>query len=125
MATALSAGAVRDLHSQPQDEQTALATEPTLQVLSVKKVSSAAGTDRYRCALPSLCQPTATDGDRLIMSDGVHFMQAMLATQLNHMITSDPPALEKNTIVRLIQYACNIVQNRRYVLPLVPTRSHA
>lgn len=50
---------------------------------------------------------------RLILSDGEYFMQAMLATQLNHLLTNDPPAFEKNTVVKLITYACNVVQNRR------------
>lgn len=42
-------------------------------------------------------------------------MQAMLATQLNHLLTSDPPSFEKHTVVKLLTYACNVVQNRRLV----------
>jgi hypothetical protein len=41
----------------------------------------------------------------------------MLATQLNHLIASDPPAIEKNSIIKLVTYACNVVQNRRYATP--------
>lgn len=53
------------------------------------------------------------DTRRLIISDGVHFMQAMMATQLNHMLTGDTPEVQRNTIIKLTSYACNIVQGRR------------
>lgn len=37
----------------------------------------------------------------------------MLATQLNHMLATNPPQLERNTVIKLNTYACNVVQNRR------------
>lgn len=41
----------------------------------------------------------------------------MLATQLNGLLATDPPSIEKNTVIKLNTYACNVVQNRRSVPP--------
>lgn len=54
----------------------------------------------------------------LILSDGDHFVQAMLTTTLNDLVTGDEPAISKFTIVKLPTYAVNVVQNRRCVLLL-------
>lgn len=75
--------------------------QPVFQVLHVKKVSGTGPqTDRYR----------------LILSDGAHFIQAMLATQHNHLLESS--AVQKNTLVRLTSFALNMVQDRRLVIIL-------
>lgn len=47
-------------------------------------------------------------------------MQAMLATQLNDLVHGNPPVIEKNSIIKLVTYACNIVQGRRYVPIFLP-----
>jgi len=75
--------------------------QPVFQVLHVKKVSgNGPQTDRYR----------------LILSDGAHFIQAMLATQHNHLLESQ--AVQKNTLVKLTSFALNMVQDRRLVIIL-------
>lgn len=48
---------------------------------------------------------------RVILSDGTHFIQSMLATQLNHMVESKE--LDKNVVVKLSQYVTNAVQGRK------------
>jgi replication factor A1 len=78
-------------------------SQPVVQLLSVKKINpagngpAAAAADRYR----------------VIVSDGVHFIQAMLATQLNHMV--DEEKIVRHGIVRLDGFTVNFVQNRRSV----------
>ncbi|GAA5947290.1 hypothetical protein JCM3765_001610 [Sporobolomyces pararoseus] len=78
--------------------------EPILQVLSCKKVSSSAqGTaERYR----------------LVLSDGEYFVQSMMATTQNHWVTSTETPIQKHTLIKLLSYAVNDVQNRRIVIAL-------
>lgn len=66
-----------------------------LQVLNVKKVASTNGSDRYR----------------LIVSDGIHYMQAMIATQLNDIIMDDK--LQRNGYIQVEKYVTNNVQDKR------------
>jgi hypothetical protein len=49
----------------------------------------------------------------LILSDGIHFIQAMLATQINRLVTEN--LVDKLSVIRLDNYACNVVQNRKCV----------
>jgi enterochelin esterase-like enzyme len=49
---------------------------------------------------------------RLVISDGVHFQQAMLATQLNELVNDGQ--LQPKCVVRLNEYICNTVHGRRY-----------
>mmetsp|Transcript_5425 Transcript_5425/g.9489 ORF Transcript_5425/g.9489 Transcript_5425/m.9489 type:complete len:641 (+) Transcript_5425:41-1963(+) len=72
---------------------------PTLQVINVKKVQGA-GADRFR----------------LIISDGQYYAQCMLATQLNHLVSSNE--LQELCIVKLTNYVVNNVQGRRIVIGL-------
>ncbi|KAK0196644.1 hypothetical protein F5146DRAFT_970742 [Armillaria mellea] len=73
----------------------------TLQVLSTKKVPQAKGAqDRYR----------------IILSDGVHYIQAMLATQLNPLV--DEETVTKNTVVLVEKMTCSTVQERRLIVVL-------
>ncbi len=75
-------------------------SQVTLQVLSTKKVPQSKGAqDRYR----------------IILSDGVHYIQAMLATQLNSLV--DEETVTKNTVVLVEKMTCSIVQERRYASP--------
>ncbi|KAK0229030.1 hypothetical protein IW262DRAFT_1354294 [Armillaria fumosa] len=76
-------------------------SQVTLQVLSTKKVPQSKGAqDRYR----------------IILSDGVHYIQAMLATQLNSLVDEDKVA--KNTVVLVEKMTCSIVQERRLIVVL-------
>ncbi|GAA5921776.1 hypothetical protein JCM1841_001858 [Sporobolomyces salmonicolor] len=97
----LSTGAISAMYQGIEDQ---VSTEPVVQVLSVKKVASsgANGTDRYR----------------LILSDGEHFAQAMLATALNDFVAGDAPVVTKNSIIKLLTYAVNDVQTRRIIICL-------
>ncbi|GAA5888099.1 hypothetical protein JCM6882_000280 [Rhodosporidiobolus microsporus] len=100
MSAELTQGAAVAMYEQ---QDTPASVEPSLQVLSVKRVNQTGqGTDRYR----------------LILSDGEHFVQAMLTTTLNDFVTGDEPAVTKFSIVKLSSYAVNEVQNRRIVIIL-------
>lgn len=50
---------------------------------------------------------------RLILSDGVHFIQSMLATQLNSFV--EDKSLDKNVVIKLTQFVTNAVQGRKWV----------
>ncbi|KAJ3900880.1 hypothetical protein F5879DRAFT_1004285 [Lentinula edodes] len=75
----------------------------TLQVLSLKKV----GKQTEGVNLPS-------DRYRIVLSDGVQFIQAMLATQLNEMVVDKH--LTRFTIVCVERLSCNYVQEKRLVI---------
>ncbi|TPX37051.1 hypothetical protein SmJEL517_g00865 [Synchytrium microbalum] len=73
---------------------------PLVQVLNVKAVDNTSG-KRYR----------------LIISDGQHYMQAMLATQLNSLM--DDGQVGKNALIRLKRYLCNPVPNKSSKLLII------
>ena len=56
----------------------------------------------HRCPIP-----------RAILSDGVLFIQAMMATQLNPLVEAGE--INKFTVICVQQFACNYVQTRKYV----------
>lgn len=99
MASPLTAGACQTLYfTEPPPDSSTLT--PTLQVLSIKKINAQPGAatanvDRYR----------------IILSDGNYFIQSMLATQMNHLVTNKD--IDKNSVIKLNGFACNAVQNRR------------
>jgi replication factor A1 len=95
----LSSGICRRLNEAPEEEIESLASGHTVQLLSVKKVS------------PTTNTTTPTDRYRIIISDGVHFVQAMLATQLNELVTAGQ--INKNTVVVIDRLACNFVSDKR------------
>ncbi|GHJ87289.1 hypothetical protein NliqN6_3691 [Naganishia liquefaciens] len=103
MADQLTTDAVSTIfHAEPPVDATVL--QPTLQILNIKKIQAAANSmDRYR----------------LIMSDGKHYLQAMLGTQLNNLVETN--ALTKNGLITLTQYATNVVQGRRLLIVLGAT----
>jgi replication factor A1 len=78
----------------PGTDDPVLKTEPVIQVLSIKRVTSASG-DRYR----------------IILSDGLHYIQSMLATQLNGMVNENE--INRLAIVRLKSFTVNKVQEKR------------
>ncbi|EIN07090.1 replication factor-a protein [Punctularia strigosozonata HHB-11173 SS5] len=105
MAEQLTRGlCLRLQHAQTDDQEIYLSC-PTVQFLSIKKISptgppGANAPDRYR----------------IIMSDGEHFVQAMLATQLNHLIEDE--TIGKHSIVVLDRFTANVVQERRLIIIL-------
>ncbi|OAY69163.1 replication protein A 70 kDa DNA-binding subunit A-like [Ananas comosus] len=72
---------------------------PVLQVWDLRLVNTAQSTtERYR----------------MLLSDGVHMQQAMLATQMNGIVKSG--SLQKGSIVQLNEYICNVIQGRRIII---------
>jgi replication factor A1 len=100
----LSAGSVHSMNSGRTD------MSPNVQLLDIKRIASnsAASQDRFR----------------LVISDGQHYMQAMLATQLNYIVEQNQ--VEQYSVVQLQEYICNMVQNRKIViaLRLQPVQKH-
>ncbi|KAJ4779252.1 Replication A 70 kDa DNA-binding subunit [Rhynchospora pubera] len=73
--------------------------QPVLQISDVRQVSTAQNTtERYR----------------MLLSDGAHTQQAMLATQLNSLVKEGN--LQAGSIVRLNEYICNEIQGRRIII---------
>lgn len=52
-----------------------------------------------------------SDRWRLVLSDGKHYAQSMLATQQNEMISNGD--LQEMCIIKLTDYIVNVVQNKR------------
>ncbi|KAJ3099448.1 Replication factor A protein 1 [Phlyctochytrium planicorne] len=73
---------------------------PVVQVLSIKKFGDGTQQDRYR----------------FVLSDGVHFTQAMLATQMNSKM--DAEEIVKNSVIQLANYIVNDVNDRRIIIIL-------
>lgn len=99
----LSEGAIQEIISKPVEEHP---HQPILQILGIKQIQSKGsdgkGNDRYR----------------LVLSDGIHVLtSAMLATQLNEMVTSEQ--LEVKAVIQLNKYICNVIQETRKVLILM------
>lgn len=106
MLPELSKGTCQLFKNAQPDDPDVFNTEYTVQFLFVKKVGNTGvdgrgGFDRYR----------------IIMSDGTHYMQAMLATQLNSMV--EQQQIMKGSIVVLEKLTCNYVQEKRYALCVI------
>src|SRR6267154_4463269 len=113
----LSGGICQRLHTGDSNDETIWSTKPTLQFLSIKKVVPGAN--------PGPNNPNATtDRYRIIISDGQHFLQAMLATQLNYLVEED--RIGKNTIALVENMSCQTITDKRSVSRLSPfvQRSH-
>lgn len=76
---------------------------PVVQVTDLKRISN--GTT-----------PGSSARYRLAISDGTHFQQAMIATQLNFLITEN--RIQVNSLVRLMEIICNAVQDKCIVIIL-------
>uniref|UniRef100_A0A7S2MWW4 Replication protein A subunit n=1 Tax=Helicotheca tamesis TaxID=374047 RepID=A0A7S2MWW4_9STRA len=97
----LTHGAVRTL-AQTDGHNSLPTFMPTVQIIHVKKVETpgGAGSERFRA----------------IISDGQHYVQGMLATQLNHLV-HDKQIME-NSIVKVDEFMNNTVQNRTVIILL-------
>jgi len=93
MAGSLTPGAIKEICGA----NCSSSLKPVLQVIDLKLVQSqqANNTERYR----------------LVLSDGSFYQQGMLATQMNELVHS--AKLQKGSVVRLTQFICNDVQNRK------------
>ncbi|KAJ7481204.1 hypothetical protein B0H11DRAFT_2024671 [Mycena galericulata] len=98
----LSGGSCSALQNADPSDTSLFDSPHTLQLLSLKHVNSNATStvDRYR----------------IIISDGEHFIQAMLATQLNNLVQENE--IRKNTIVNITKMTCNFVQDKRLLIIL-------
>ncbi|OBZ69131.1 Replication factor A protein 1 [Grifola frondosa] len=104
MAPQLTAGICARLNNAKDADDDILNCSPTLQFLSFKKVTPNAGSS------------TNVDRYRIIVSDGEHFLQAMLATQLNHLV--EEGQIIKQTIAIIEKFTCNMVQGKRLLIVL-------
>lgn len=77
---------------------------PIVQVIDLKVIGT-----------PSTTNNTNNTGRRyrLIISDGVHFQQAMLATQMNTLVTEE--RLQNLGIIRMVEFVTNVIAKKRYV----------
>lgn len=77
---------------------------PKCQILSLKKLQT------------SNASVNVSERYRVVLSDGVHYTQAMLATQLKPLVENG--SLDKNVVVRISQFTSNTVQNRKILILL-------
>jgi replication factor A1 len=96
----LKSGCIREMF------QGTVNTPCAVQVLEVKRLSSSS----------TAGSAPAAERFRLSISDGIHFMQAMVATQLNPRVSNEE--IKKDTIIQLEDCICNLIQNRRIVIIL-------
>ncbi|KAJ6525476.1 hypothetical protein DFH09DRAFT_1188504 [Mycena vulgaris] len=98
----LTTGSCEALQNAAPGDASLFDATHTLQLLSIRLVNSngTSAVDRYR----------------IIVSDGEHFIQAMLATQLNHLVKDEE--ISKNTIVNITKMTCNFVQDKRLLIIL-------
>ncbi|KAF5356545.1 hypothetical protein D9758_008221 [Tetrapyrgos nigripes] len=98
MAHELEEGVCTRLAAATPNDDVLLTTPHVLQVLSIKKLIGSSSTDRFR----------------VILSDGKYFTQAMLATQLNHLVHDH--TLDKHTIIRTNGMSCHFVRDNRLLI---------
>ena len=89
----LSSGCIRAIYQGQEPKQ------PIVQIIDIKKIQGPSG------------QQNQQERFRLVISDGSHFQQAMVSTQLNELIHTQTIATQ--SLVRLDDYLCNTVQERR------------
>lgn len=96
MAVTLSQGAIEAMCEGNTD------ISPVLQVWDIRLVNTqnpaTNSTERYR----------------LVLSDGVHLQQGMLATQRNDLVKTG--RLQKGSVIQLLQSVCNKIQNRTIII---------
>ena len=108
----LTDGICQRLNSGDKDDESLWNSMPTLQFLSIKKVVASGAPNT------SNNQGTSTnDRYRIIISDGQHFLQAMLATQLNYLVEED--RIGKHTIAIIETMSCQHILDKRSVHPLL------
>ncbi|KAJ7461512.1 hypothetical protein FB451DRAFT_1181249 [Mycena latifolia] len=93
----LTAGSCQALQNAAPGDASVFDATHTLQLLSIRLVSSnnTSAPERYR----------------IIVSDGEHFIQVMLAPKLNSLVKDEE--IRKNTIVNVTKMTCNFVQDKR------------
>ncbi|XP_028759424.1 replication protein A 70 kDa DNA-binding subunit A-like [Neltuma alba] len=97
MAASLTGGAIMTMC---RDDFSCEDLKPVLQVIDLKLVQSQ--------------QHNSTERYRLVLSDGSHYQQGMLATQKNELVHAG--RLQKGSVVKLNQFICNVVQSRKIII---------
>ncbi|XP_042506103.1 replication protein A 70 kDa DNA-binding subunit E-like [Macadamia integrifolia] len=97
MAINLTGGAIAML-CNGEAQETDL--KPVLQVTDIRLVNTQ--------------QQSTNERYRILLSDGSHLQQGMLATQMNFLVKSGK--LQKGSIVRLTQFVCNVIQGRMIII---------
>ncbi|EGR53134.1 replication factor A-like protein [Trichoderma reesei QM6a] len=98
--SALSRGCIAAIFNDP-DQAAKQFPVPVMQCLQIKQMApSGQGGDRYR----------------LVMSDGVNYVQTMLATQANHVIHDNK--LERGCLTRVKQYTPNNLKGKNILVIL-------
>lgn len=95
----ISDGAISKIYSTNDTS-----SRPIVQICEIKKIS------------PPNASANAPSRYRLAISDGEHFQQAMLATQLNALINQGQ--IQVFSLVRLNDFICNKLQNKRILIIL-------
>ncbi|KAL3000108.1 hypothetical protein AAZX31_09G194800 [Glycine max] len=95
-AKTLTQGAIMEICSGNDPKN----LQPVLQVIEFKLVQSQ--------------QNSTIERYRVVLSDGSFYQQGMLATQKNELIYSG--RLQQGAIIRLTQFICNVVQNRKIII---------
>ncbi|KAK6947315.1 Replication factor A, C-terminal [Dillenia turbinata] len=95
MAVELTKGAIEEICNGNGEK-----LKPVIQVSDIKMVGQG--------------DPKKTERYRVMLSDGVHCQQGMLATQKNILVSSGH--LQKGSIVRLTEFICSVVQNRTIIV---------
>lgn len=93
MAINLTEGAIAMLCSA--DAQ-GVDVKPVLQVGDIRLVNTT--------------QQSNNERYRILLSDGLHLQQGMLATQRNELVKAG--RLQKGSVVQLTQFVCNVIQGR-------------
>ena len=95
MASRLTPNVLRPIY----DSETPLEgiPNPVLQVLAIRKLNSASA--------------SSTERWRLVLSDGSHFVQSMLGTQLNTLILTNQ--IVKGGLIRLLSYTMNKMKDKK------------
>ncbi|CAD6334907.1 unnamed protein product [Miscanthus lutarioriparius] len=99
MAAQLTPGAVAAISEHADGGNGTL--QPVLQVVDVRIV-------------PNVKGPTNHERFRMLLSDGVHTMQSMLATAENVLIHNG--SIKKGSIIHLHEFTCSTIQNRRIII---------
>lgn len=94
----LSSGAISHIYNTKDTSG-----KPVVQVVELKQINASSGT-------------SANPRYRLAVSDGSHYQQAMLATQLNALVASGDIGV--NTVLRLNDFIANEVANKRIIIIL-------
>jgi replication factor A1 len=95
----LTPGICTRLQNTPLDNHDLFNTPHIVQFLSIKEV------------LTSPTNQPSVDRYRITISDGVDFMPALLAKELNHLVHENK--IEKNTVAILEKLTCAYVKEKR------------